>query len=164
MAADDFALDADTQALQQFESPVFSQLTKEQLAGTTCVWCSVPLDDGLGIDLGYIGDRIRPHACQPCRTARVAFLRSFFDWLEHCSSCVACEDGRRCPDSDALQCVHVAARRRAGKSELRCRECGHVVSWAHRCTPIAWHGESGVYLQYSHADSCTQPALLAALM
>jgi hypothetical protein len=164
MAADDFARDADTQALQQFESPSFSQLTKEQLAGTTCVWCSVPLDDGLGVDLGYMGDRIRPHACQPCRDARIAFLRSFFDWLEHCSSCMACEDGRRCPGSDALQRAHVTAHRQAGKEPMVCRDCLRVVSWAHRCTPIAWHGESGVYLNYSHAGSCAQPAQMAAVL
>lgn len=155
-------MDTDNWDLMEFEVPPAGMLTLAQRHGAACVWCADPIPGGVAIDLGGMGG-FRPHSCTNCRTARLAALKTYFDWAAHCSSCRACADGRRCATADHMQRAHMAARRQAGKDAVGCLDCGHEVSWAHRCTPNIWAGESAIHLGCSHAGSCERPAAQSAV-
>lgn len=158
---DDPATEADNWELMRFEVPV-QGVTPEQRAGITCIWCLAPLHDGSGIDLGGVHS-FRPHACQACRTSRLAALKTFFDWLGHATNCAQCVDGRQCGKAEGVRRAHLAARLQAGKGAVLCEDCGQqVVLRKERVKPTAWSGESALHIGYTHVGSCPRPSALAS--
>ncbi|MER7967656.1 hypothetical protein ABTX35_01335 [Streptomyces sp. NPDC096080] len=108
-----------TVMLMLHEIPSARMLTATQNGGLECVWC------GTSSALVPLGGRFgwAPHACGPCRTARVTSMWTYNAWQTHretCSSCVR----TRCRAARPLALAHYAARRAAGKDlAVVCHPC-----------------------------------------
>lgn len=144
--------EVDATQLMLHEVPSARAMTTEQCAGLVCVWCGTAGREM--VDLGSCADW-RPHACKPCRDARLASLRTYWAWLTHVESCPMCLLAR-CAEAEPLARAHHEARHQAGKEvQVWCVQCSHRVHLAHRrIIPVLWHGESAVYLFYVHSGPC----------
>lgn len=145
----------DQQMLMLHEIPTTSAMTREQRTGLVCVWCSTSSTTaGPLIDLGGVGEW-RPHACAPCRTARIECLRTYSAWLTHVDACPACPVAR-CSAAEPLALAHHAARRAAGKEDqVWCVACSQRVHLAHRrIIPLLWYGDTAIHRFYVHSGPC----------
>jgi hypothetical protein len=146
--------EVDADQLMRYEVPGASAMTPEQRSGSVCVWCS-KAEDGM-VRLGGAEGWL-PHACVPCRTARLASLHTYWAWLTHVESCPMCLLAR-CGEAEPLARAHHEARHQAGKeTQVWCVQCSQRVHLAHRrIIPVLWYGESAVYLFYVHSGPCPE--------
>ncbi|MFJ3492328.1 hypothetical protein ACIPPJ_01790 [Streptomyces sp. NPDC086091] len=154
----DAQYESDTQLLTMHEVPPASTMTEAQRLGECCLWCDV---SAARVECGPLytderhADVLRPMACDPCRTARLDYLRTHFECRLHIDDCECCVT-TICLDAVALVLAHAVAREAAGKpDEVTCAHChgaGPLKDLTVR--PVMWEGGSSLHCGYLHLTPC----------